>query len=308
MQAWGTARFIAFVEDAKLKLHDKMPVTQLERVCHACRTSLIEVVKLREDADDAVYVKDTPRQKQECPTEFEEGATDYAKTLSLYNWNHLTKKFDVTTLSEWLDTDGHLRRSLCLIGDPGAGKSRLMHMIGVEMMVAYEKELYVFVKGLDQLGILSHCGVVRKAAAVFVTDFDMKARKGPLSMEEKKGVLDVLEGASITATGYRPAVFPPQLPRMLSVNGDEGNRGSWFIKNDLCEIGLIASHLGSGDIQDAVSMATSASSDGAAILRRVAFAFVENPLVTEEAVATLATDSRQRAAEGLARRKARSSA
>lgn len=57
-----------------------------------------------------------------------------------------------------------------------------------------------------------------------------------------------------------------------------------------------------------MTIATSASSDGAAILRRMSIAFVEDSLVTEEAVATLATDSQQRAAEGLARRRARSSA
>ena len=200
VQAWGTARFIAFAEDAKLKLQEKMPISHLERVCHTCRASLLEVVKLREDADDAVYVKDTHRQKQECPTEFAEGATDYTKSLPVYSWNHVTKSFDITTLSDWMDTEGHLRRSMWLVGEAGAGKSRLRHMVGVEMMVAYNKDLYVFVKALDQLGILSHCGVVRKAAAVLVTDFDMKARKGPLSMEEKKGLVDVLEGASITST------------------------------------------------------------------------------------------------------------
>eukprot|EP00969_Alexandrium_andersonii_P056002 2468348-Alexandrium_andersonii.AAC.1 len=112
-----------------------MDLTTLERVCHTCRASLLEVVKLREDADDAVYVKDTPRQKQECPFEYEEGAADYAKNLPVYSWNHNSKKFDVTTVSTWMDTDGHLLKSLWLVGEPGKGKSRLMHMIGVEMMV-----------------------------------------------------------------------------------------------------------------------------------------------------------------------------
>eukprot|EP00969_Alexandrium_andersonii_P266073 11760026-Alexandrium_andersonii.AAC.1 len=70
----------------------------------------------------------------------------------------------------------------------------------------------------------------------------------------------------------------------------------------------VVSKLGSGDMGEAVRIATKLSADSEAILRRMAVAFVEDTLVTREAVATMATDSRQRAAEGLARRRARSCA
>ena len=55
VSAWGVQRFTSYVEDAKYKKHKGEKLSSLEDRCLVSRATLMEVVKLREDAGDYVY-------------------------------------------------------------------------------------------------------------------------------------------------------------------------------------------------------------------------------------------------------------
>ena len=185
------------------------------------------------------------------------------------------------------------------------GKSKLMHMIANELCIAYGMDTYIFGKGLDPLGVLSHCGVLRRCAALMLTDFDLRARKGPLSTEEIKGLCDVVEGGTIQQTGYRPATFPPGLCRVFALNGSGRDIGAWFEKGGMYGIAMVAASLEKNDLQGAIDLVKTLDADQQALMRRIVLCMPKEMLVTEQTVAHLRSDARAKAAAGRARRQAR---
>ena len=92
-----------------------------------CKTTLMEVVKLRQDADDLVFHIGSAKHGRACPKVLEDGATAYAKSLTVFIWIPDDKQFKVVTLGQWLNTEEHLLSTLLLLGGGGVGKSKLMH-------------------------------------------------------------------------------------------------------------------------------------------------------------------------------------
>ena len=97
-------------------------------------------------------------------------------------WDPKSKSFLVSTVKTWLDADEHLQSALALVGGGALGKSKLSHMLATELTIGYAKEQYIFSKALDPLGVLSHCGELRKSGAIVMTDFEMKAARGNHTM------------------------------------------------------------------------------------------------------------------------------
>ncbi len=325
VSVWGVQKFTSFVEDAKYKKHKGQKLSTLEDRCLVSKATLMEVVKLREDAGDYVFYMGTEKQSRACPLSFAEGSTDAAKQLDLVLWEPAIKNFRVLSVQEWLDTEEHLISALLLLGVGGAGKSKLIHMLSAELCQAYDAPCYIFAKAIDPLGMLSHTGEVRKSAVLALTDFKFRtARKGDLDGEDLKNLLDVVEGGSIPETRYRPAVFPEGLCRIVALNGDSGEFGRWFRNygqngiGDLCEMLAdirdlkgTAAKLRNLQMEDpevlkwleAKRFLSRLSADEQAAARRVCVGFVgDSPLVTEHAVHRLRAKARAKAAEGRARR------
>lgn len=305
VSSWGTDKFIAFVENAKLRSKRGELLTKLEETCLICKASLLECVKLRQDADDIVFHIGMDKQLAACPKDLDDGATEYAKGMKVVVWLPMEARFASISLQQWLDTEEHLLSSLVILGVGGLGKSKLMHMLAKEICVAYEKAVYIFGKALDPLGVLSHCGVVRQCGALVLTDFDLKARKGYLTAEEIKSLFDVVEGGSIQQTGYRPAMFPPGLCRIFALNGSGKDVGKWFESWSMSGIATVVQFIDLGDLEKAAQYAQAMDSDQQAQLRRFALCTPTEMLVTDQTVAQLRDDARAKAAAGLARRRAR---
>ena len=304
---WGTERLVAFVENAKLKLKRKQPVTEMEETCMSGRAPMLEAVKLREDADDWVYHLDTPKQQAACPMPLGEAATTFAHNLKCYRWEPTQKGFIKETLREWLDGPAHLLTTLIIIGEGGKGKSKLLHALAQEVCIGEGKTSYLFGKNLDALGILSYAGEVRRAAAVCLTDCNLKvARGGSLSSESLKSLLDVVEGGSLPDTRYRPAQFPPGLVRMLAYNGNARGYGDFFINNGQAGLGYAIGELALRGEEAAARMLRGMSSDDQASARRASIAICvgEEDLITEETKAALMSATTERAEAAKARRTA----
>ena len=275
----------------------------------SARTSLMEGVKLRQDASDMVFTMGSPKQVKECPMPFAEAITDVVKTLKIYNWDPPTASFKRSTLVEWLDGPLHLMTTLLFTGQGGVGKSKLMHTIAQELCIAYEKDTYVFGKSIDALGVLSYAGVVRRAGVLMLTDFNMKISCGGfLDAESLKSLFDIIEGGAIQDTRYRPALFPPGLPRIIAVNESEETVGNWFSNNDQIGIGMALRRLGDSTHADPVGWASqglmSLNADQQAAARRMSFAFCPDGqfLIREETRAALMQDTMATAAAAQSRR------
>jgi hypothetical protein len=229
---WGVDRFTAFCEDAKLKKANGIEIDQLERDVLTSRASLLEAVKLRQDAADVVFFMGSARQLQECPVAYDDGATDYGKNCPTIRWDNLTKQFVSGTLGEWLGDAGgdeHLKSALVLLGEGQLGKTKLGHMMAQEFCIGYDRDRYVDTSSVDQLGILSHCGDIRKSGCLLLNDIEFRAARGKnLGPEALKAILAPFETRSIQDTRYRPAVLVKDLPRILALNGRAADMGAWF--------------------------------------------------------------------------------
>ena len=85
-------------------------------------------VRHREEvSDDVIYLESAAHQKQ-CPGNFEEDATTYAKRLPLVRWSQKQQTIICTTVEQWLDGDEHERSSLVLFAAAEVGKSKLTHL------------------------------------------------------------------------------------------------------------------------------------------------------------------------------------
>ena len=300
---WGTDKFTAFTQNALLAQKRKKPLTDVQFVALNCKGPMLEIVKLRQDADDMVFQMGAPKQVEACPLSFEAGATAYAKSLSIVHWDPEAKRFQLHTVESYLDSEEHLLSSILFLGEGGLGKSKLMHMMAAEMCIAYDKQQYIFGKSIDALGILSFSGAVRASGALVLTDFEFKAARGTnYGAEALKSLLDVPEGGSIQGTRWRPALFPPGLPRLFGLNGKATAWGDWFRLYDQDAIGTMMDNL--GDLQKATTLMAALGPDEQAACRRVSVAVCLEPLITVSAKGALRQSAKAKAAAGLARRKA----
>jgi hypothetical protein len=231
-------------------------------------------------------------------------------------WNATTKQFDTATLTEYLDTSLHLTRSLLMLGEGALGKSKCIHQMCQELCIAYDKDVYCFTKAIDPLGVASHQGDLRRAAAIALTDFSFSASRGrSYDSESMKALVDCVEGGVIKDTRWRPAQLPP-VPRLIALNSDIRSYGEYFRRFEQYGIAVLVEAVATitdptncelakaNALREATTAMASVSSDALASARRVAIAIVRQNLIAEETVQALNDESGRVAAEGLARRRA----
>jgi hypothetical protein len=316
-RSWTTERFVCFVENAKLQKAAGTPLTALQAKSLICRISLTELVRMQEDAASMLFKLGTAAQLSACPLRFDDGASEYAKHgLELFMWNATTKKFDTATLTCYLDTSIHLTRSLLLLGEGALGKSKCIHQLCQELCIAYQKDVYIFTKAIDPLGVASHQGDLRRAAAIALTDFSFSASRGrSYDAESMKALVDCVEGGVIKDTRWRPAQLPP-VPRLIALNSDVRSYGEYFRRFEQYGIATMIEAVAAisdptncelakaNALREAERAMAGVSSDDQASARRVAIAIVRQSLLAEETVQALGEESGRIAAEGLARRRA----
>lgn len=306
---WGTDKFVAFVENARLAKSDGDPLTVLQQRCITCQKTLMEAVKLRQDADEAIVTLGSERQQTECPHSYEEGASAYARAMEYFTWDNVAERFMVVTLDQFVDKE-HLLSALVLLGVGKLGKSKLVHQIAQELCIAYGYPQYVFLKAIDPLGILSHSGELRKSGCLCLTDFDFAASRGKaFGPEAMKSLLDVPEGGTIKDTRWRPASIRRDLPRLIALNGSPGRYGTWFLKNDQYGISIMVDALanvsaGRGTLAEAAKKMKELDADEQAAARRALIGVATESLITGETVRALQADTQSKASAGVAARKA----
>jgi hypothetical protein len=295
---WGTDRFVAYCEDAKLKKANGVVIGQLEKDVLTSRASLLEAVKLRQDAADVVFFMGSARQVQECPVAFADGVTDYGRNCVTTRWCNLSKTFIKGTISEWQGDEGgdeHLKSALVLLGEGQLGKTKLGHMMAQEFCVGYKRCRYVDTSSVDQLGILSHCGDIRKSGCLLLNDIEFRAARGKnLGPEALKAILAPFETRSIQDTRYRPAVLVKDLPRILALNGKTSDMGAWFRTYGQADLGVVVDYLAAGKVKEATAHMMNVDADVSAICRRATFAFCVADLVKSNVKSALADDSKAR--------------
>jgi hypothetical protein len=303
----GTERFIAMVENAKLKKARREEVSDLECVCMSARSSLLEVIKLRQDATEWEIEVGSSRHTRAAPLSFDEAATPLAKSKAVYRWEPTEGRFLKESVQSFLDGTGHLISSFVILGQGGAGKSRLLHAMATELAVGAGKPRYLFGKSLDALGILSFAGSIRRAGCLVLTDADLRVARGaPLSAESFKSLFDVEEGGALQDTRYRPAQFGPGLARLMAWNGTGEQMGLFMRDIGQGGIANVVEALLDRGPEPAAVMAARASADEQAILRRISWCLcrVGDVLVAEELKTVLRAENEVVAATARERRKA----
>lgn len=305
---WGLDRFEAAFGDAKIKARNKEELSPLEANIITCFGMLHPIVKLREEAQALVYDLNTPKFARACPLPLSEGASDYAlHKMEVVYWDPPLKQFHKTTLMSWLD-DLCETHSLLLVGKPGAGKSKLLHMLAWELCVGKEGcSEYVYTKSLDPLGVLSHSGVLRRAGCLVITDCSLSVgRNTKLDDEELKSLLDVVEGGGLQSCRYRTATIDAGLPRIIATNmGDSTtDHGAWFDKHGQPGIGHLVKNL--HDLPLATRIIGSMGDDAVAAVRRVAVCCLdhEQSLITGALLERLQSDTSVATASRRSRRAA----
>ena len=159
----------------------------------------------------------------------------------------------------------------------------------------YDRELFVFTKQLDPLGLLTKSGTLLDVAAVCATDFDPVSQNGiELTREGLKGLLDCEEGGGYPAR-YHQAVLKAGVPRMFAVNGDtDSSMEAWFLKHD------VTRDLGALVKKDADTLRMLCP-DSQAICRRVVVFRTPRVILEDAGKEKLAEKARTRVSAGLER-------
>jgi hypothetical protein len=126
---WSTKKFTHFRGNVAIKIKNKLELTQFERDCSAVWGQLGEWVQHREEVSGDVLYLETEPQRRQCPGNFDEDATDYAKGLTLYRWSQKQQTLLSYSLETWLNEDEHERSSVVLFSAAEVGKSKLSHLI-----------------------------------------------------------------------------------------------------------------------------------------------------------------------------------
>ena len=99
------------------------------------------------------------------------------------------------------------------------------------------KRKYALSASIDPYGHMIIAGIMNDLGSIGLYDFEMKANRDRLSMEEAKGLLYVTENGHVSAR-YHEAVFPENVARFWAINygKDVQNKPDitgWFRKEDL---------------------------------------------------------------------------
>lgn len=226
--------------------------------------------------------------------DYPEGISDEMQKCVGRSWDIVKKCIVTHTMEEYLDTDVHLRKSAFFMGEGGSGKTTLMHQLGRRFGIMYDKEIYIYTKVLDPLGILSKSGVLVNIAALAVADFDPVSQNGiPLSAEGLKSLLDCEEGGGFACRHYQ-AILAAEIPRMFAVNADEGS--NWFDAKGFLPLGALSR----GDTKELAE----ANADFQAMARRTIIFPCPSVILLEAGKQKLAKRTTEKAQTGLDRLKA----
>jgi hypothetical protein len=285
-----------------------------------CLPTIRDLVRVHEDGSDMIVRLGSAAQMRACPVPWATGTSPAARSLEVFIWSNTEYKFKVVSLEAWLEDGHYLETSLLLLGAAAVGKSRILHMLSQELVLASDDSgegTYVFGKSLDPLGVLAHAGSLRGCSCISLTDFDLAAARGRvLSSETVKSLLDVPEGGVLQECRWRACTLPPSMPRMFALDGEPSTYGSYFAKYEQHGLALTIGRLeeatapGTGVLERARLLAElqgevkKLGADDQAKLRRVAVAICRESLVAAEVVEAMQKDNKDKAAKGSARRAA----
>ena len=80
--------------------------------------------------------------------------------------------------------------------------------------------IIVLMGSIEPLTVLSHHGEIERAGAIVLGDIDLQSLRGTLSDNQQKLLFDTRSGGTIKCKRWHPIPFPPNLPRLISLNGD----------------------------------------------------------------------------------------
>ena len=126
---WSTKQFTHFRGNVAIKVKNRIELTQFERDASAVWAQLSEWIQHREEVSDDVLYLESEKQRRQCPGNYEDDATPYAKGLKLYRWSQKQQALLSYTLDTWLNDDEHERSSIVLFSAAEVGKSKLSHLI-----------------------------------------------------------------------------------------------------------------------------------------------------------------------------------
>ena len=127
-----------------------------------------------------------------------------------------------------------------------------------------------------------------------------------MSAEEVKSIFDIQEGGTVQGTRYRPANFAGggELPRIFNMNASPNDMGKFFRKHDMLGISMVIEALATDQLQQAAEQLKTLNADTQAQVRRFAIALCKEgeALVTEDTIATLRANAKEKAQAAKKRR------
>ena len=263
--------FQMYLANARLAVADRTANTMQRKVA-AIRSDVMEWFRAKEFAKDCCHNFDAP------------GEFDYPLDFNECAWNMVGVKFQndeirESTLDEFWNSLDLISYSAFFVGDPGIGKTKLLHALGRKACRMLGLPQYFMGKGIDPMGELTRQGVMSKMAAVILTDFELVSRlRERLSTSQVKMLLDCEEVPSIFCR-HHLALIPSRRPRLFAANTGltaEGHLdyGHWFRQEGVPILADLVN-------RDAAAIRRY-SADDRAVLRRTIIFRVTERLVREE--------------------------
>jgi ABC-type dipeptide/oligopeptide/nickel transport system ATPase component len=173
---------------------------------------------------------------------FKQGISTYALKMPGNYFDETCNDIKQISLEDLFDpehpsADLFNTRTICFIGESGAGKGVLTHALARMVSVGQNKSAYYWTKALDPIGLQCRAGQMDTYGAVVLDDVKLESCKDqPLEFEEIRNMLDVQDGGSYKSR-YHTAELPKGQPRFLLQNNyvDPGTniRMTWFAKNNM---------------------------------------------------------------------------
>ena len=280
------ARDMGFIEEPHLKPLHKGILSQTEEVKEHFKSmseAILNILRI----DD--------RQTWQVNEQIWEDVDKKAKELIGYMWDIQQQKITKITLDEWINSPLHRNVAAILAGVGGSGKSQVMHAAAKTFCIRYKKLVYFFMKALDPLGILTRGGHTTRGGCFCFTDFDIATlMDSGLTVEELKGLFDVVEGGSYKAR-YHVATMPRKTPKMFAFNGEIKDFVEFFKTKGLPQIAAVFG-------EDAEALKKLSQTDQA-VARRVAVFPVKDSIISKEAIKALQVADQQAVDEGRANEK-----
>ena len=139
-------------------------------------------------------------------------------------WDPVRKRFDETTMHNFMTSNLSLHSSLGIGGPPGINKTSLLHTLCREFCAQTGKVQYGMSSDLDVFGMLSQKGITHRLGAVSFDDCSLTTGNGrPLNANEIKQLLEV-RFASSWSCRYHPATFLAMTPKCFAFQYEGINR------------------------------------------------------------------------------------